>query len=78
MLFEPRACNIKEQVIEDPVSGLTIQFEVGANGHTYMRIYGDCLRHGNREIEFGGSGLEAAAGTAMVGPHRPTWSVRLG
>ncbi len=67
-------CRIKEQIIEDPVSGLTLQFVSmpGSDAPVRLRIYGD-LPHGNREILFNAAGEEAGAGTALQGACRPSW-----
>lgn len=73
---EPRECRIREQVFEDEATGLTFQFEVGENGHTYMRIFGP-VEKGNREFEFGDTGLLGGVGTVMDGTNRPTWAVNL-
>lgn len=74
-----KACNIREQIIED-ASGLTFQFEVKKgirNGktvqETVMRIFGESLPFGNREIIFGPDGLETASGTSTRGLCRPAW-----
>ena len=63
---------VAEQIIEDPVSGLTIQFERVADGTGRMRIYGD-LPYGNREFVFDKNGTEAGAGTALTGLCRASW-----
>lgn len=65
-------CLIREQIIEDPVSGLTLQFEYRDNGTSKLTIYGD-LPFGSREIIFDENGEEAAAGTAITGPCRASW-----
>ncbi len=67
-------CAIREQVIEDPVSGLTLQFihMPDSDAPVRLRIHGD-LPHGNREILFNHDGVEAGAGTALNGSCRPSW-----
>ena len=67
-------CAIREQIIEDPVSGLTFQFVSmpGNDAPTRLRIFGN-LPHGNREILFDKNGDEAGAGTALNGSCRPNW-----
>ena len=65
-------CQIKEQIIEDEASGLTLQFERSDDGTCRLRIYGD-LPFGNREIYFDAEGEEGGAGTALVGLCRPSW-----
>ena len=76
MAIKPNGINwtIKEQIIEDPVSGLTFQFETDPeNDAPYrLRIFGN-LPYGNREILFDVNGGEAAAGTYPNGTCRPTW-----
>lgn len=63
---------IREQIVEDPASGLTFQFEVDPTGKRRFRIFGN-LPFGNREIIFDQNGKEAGAGTAMTGLCRPAW-----
>lgn len=76
MTTKPSAGNwtIKEQIIEDAVSGLTLQFEIDPESSAPMRlrIYGD-LPFGNREIIFDRNGEEAGSGTLMSGHCRPAW-----
>ena len=66
-------CAIREQIIEDPVSGLTIQFVSmpESDAPVRMRIFGD-LPYGNREILFDKNGDEAGAGTAFGGSCHPS------
>jgi hypothetical protein len=63
---------VKEQIIDDLASGLTIQFEVAPDGEPRLRIYGELLPFGNREIQFHRDGTLAGAGTA-TGICRPSW-----
>ena len=65
-------CEIAEQIIEDEVSGLTLQFVRCDDGTSRLRIYGD-LPLGNREIYFDANGNEGGAGTALVALCRPNW-----
>ena len=65
-------CIIKEQIIEDLVSGLTLQFERLDTETTKLTIYGD-IPFGNREIIFDKDGEETGAGTALMGVRRPSW-----
>lgn len=69
-----RAWSVKEQIIEDPVTGLSFQFSVvdGSDAPFRLRIFG-CHPAGNREILFNAAGEEAGAGTAFRGACRPTW-----
>lgn len=81
---DAKLCNIREQIIEDLASGLTIQFEVKKGlrdgkivDETVMRLFGDKLPYGNREIVFGKNGEETAAGTYAGGLCKPTWQTRI-
>ena len=69
-----RKLNIAEQIIEDPVSGLTIQFAVAPDGTSRLRLYGDALRFGNRELLFDREGAEAGGGTALTDFCQPSAS----
>lgn len=72
-------CRIREQMIEDPVSGLTFQFvcKRGSDAPYRLLIYDD-LPFGNREFLFNAEGAEAGAGTALSGSCRPTWLREVG
>ena len=76
-------CVIKEQIVQDLGSGLTIQFERMPNGETYMRIFDThdeelgLMPFGNREIIFTNDGLEAGAGTFVSGKCKPTWRTEI-
>lgn len=59
---------IREQIIEDPVSGLTFQFDIDNSGTCWFRVIGDALPFGNREFLFSESGDEAGAGTYAAKP----------
>lgn len=67
-------CEIREQIIEDPVSGLSFQFVYvpESDAPVRLRIVGD-LAFGNREILFDRNGAEAGAGTSLVGSCSPSW-----
>ncbi|MCZ6607709.1 MAG: hypothetical protein O7A64_08590 [Alphaproteobacteria bacterium] len=67
-------CGIREQIIEDPVSGLTFQFLLvpDSDAPVRLRVFG-ALPHGNREFLFDRNGQEAGAGTAFSGTCRPSW-----
>jgi len=72
-------CLIKEQIVEDPVSGLTVQFSCapGTDAPVRIRIFGG-LPYGNRELLFNAEGEMAGAGTALNGSCRPTWLKEVG
>ena len=67
-------CSIREQIIEDAASGLTLQFihKPDSDAPYRLLIYGN-LPNGNREILFDVDGAEAGAGTALVDACRPSW-----
>ncbi len=73
-------CSIREQIIEDPVTGLTIQFAYmpGSDAPFRLRLFGKSLPHGNREILFDPTGAEAGAGVATMDACRPTWLREVG
>ena len=68
-----RDWTIKEQIIEDPVSGLAIQFEVMPDGDRRLRLFGSSLRFGNRELVFNEGGKMAGSGTHLAGHCKPAW-----
>ena len=76
MAIKPDAgtLKIKEQIIEDPVTGLSFKFIVvpGSTARYRLRIFGS-LPYGSREFLFDEDGAEAGAGTAMGGSCRPSW-----
>jgi hypothetical protein len=65
-------CQVREQIIEDRASGLTLQFECD-DGRLRLVICGDQLPIGNREILFDEQGREAGAGTMVGEFRRPPW-----
>ena len=65
-------CAIREQIVEDLASGLTLLFEC-ENGHARLVIAGKSLPYGNREIIFDHDGREAGAGTLVGKFRRPSW-----
>ena len=70
-------CKIREQIIEDPVSGLTLQFELRDDGSTQLRIVGN-IPFGNRDFVFDDTGAEVGAGVSVAGTCRPTWIREVG
>jgi len=65
-------CHVREQIIEDAASGLTLQFECN-DGRLRLVLAGGPLTLGNREILFDEQGREVAAGTLTGKFRRPTW-----
>lgn len=66
---------VPEQILEDPASGLTFQFEVmpgDSDAPLRLRIFGD-LPFGNREILFNRGGSKVGSGTLVSGRCKPTW-----
>lgn len=70
------SCSIREQIIEDAASGLTLLFECD-NGRPRLVIAGRNLPYGNREILFDEQGKEAGAGTLVGNFRRPSWLKRV-
>ena len=62
---------IKEQIIDDLASGLTLQFEKAPDGEGVLRIFGD-LPFGNRSLAFTVDGQLTGAGTHLTGSC-PSW-----
>jgi hypothetical protein len=58
-----KTVHIKEQVIDDPASGLTIEFKARDDGETRIYLRGSELPFGKREIHFDKDGNYAGAGT---------------
>jgi hypothetical protein len=65
-------CKVREQIIEDAASGLTLQFECD-DGRMRLVLAGKALNLGNREILFDHEGREAGAGTLVGEFRRPSW-----
>jgi hypothetical protein len=65
-------CQVREQIIEDPASGLILQFECN-DGRLRLVLAGKPFNVGNREILFDHQGREAAAGTLIGEFRRPNW-----
>ena len=69
--------SVKEQIVEDPVSGLTFQFEVLPSGTKILRIFGERLPYGNRDIFFDQDGIEDGSGTSTSGLCKPSWPTEI-
>jgi hypothetical protein len=68
-----RMCQIREQILRDPASGLTFQFELDAQGQTRFRIFGEVLPAGNWELGFENGDL-SFSGTNLR-PCKPSWAI---
>lgn len=68
---------ILEQIIEDPVSGLALQFEV-SNGKPVLRIYiqGEPIVT-HRDIFFAPGGDCEGAGSQVSGCTKPAWPTKI-
>jgi hypothetical protein len=65
-------CRVREQIIEDPASGLILQFECD-DGRLRLVLAGRSMPVGNREILFDEQGREAGAGTLVGEFRKPSW-----
>jgi hypothetical protein len=66
-----RLCAIREQIVEDLPSGLTLQFEAFEGG-VRLTIAGKAL-HSNREIIFDAEGGAVQTGASKHAFRRPSW-----
>lgn len=57
--------NIKEQVIKDLVTGLTLTFKKETTGGTLLHITGGILPHKNRDFTFSPNGDCDGRGTSF-------------
>ena len=64
---------VREQIIEDPVTELSFQFEVANDGTFRLRVYGNSLPLGNREFIFDANGEMCGTSTVMSGLCKPAW-----
>ena len=67
---------VKDQLIDDDVSGLTLRFETLPTGEPVLRLYGAILPHGNRVIRFSQAGEVKHLATSVLGTERPNWPYR--
>ena len=81
MALKPNAsvCGIREQIIEDLITGITIQFEhmPGSDSPFRLRLSGN-VDYGNREFLFDADGAVAGAGTSLIGVGKPSWLKEVG
>lgn len=63
---------ILEQIIEDAVSEVTLQFKRSGDGGFILNLFGN-FPLGNRTLVFDANGELAGSGTHLGGCTRPTW-----
>ena len=75
MPIKPRGqtCRIREQIVEDLPSGLTLQFEALEGGGVSLTIAGKALGGGNRQILFDGEGQAIQTRASAQAFRRPSW-----
>ncbi len=61
---DAKILNIKEQLVNDEVTGLMLIFRVAPNGETRLHIVGESLLFGNRDFQFDKEGNLVGTGTA--------------
>lgn len=62
-----KTLSIKEQIINDMVTELTLIFSVTPNGEARLQLLGDNLPFGNRDFQFDKNGRLAGTGTGLNG-----------
>ena len=67
MMLKPNAqtARIKEQFINDEVTGLLLIFRVTSSGEARLQLQGDILPYGNRDFQFDMNGELAGTGTGL-------------
>jgi len=65
LLPNSKTLNIKEQIIDDLVSGLTLVFRITPSGEARLHLLGDNLPLGNRDFQFDRSGELAGTGVSL-------------
>jgi len=63
-----KSWTVMAQSIDDPASGLSVHFEVAADGSSILRLISDTLPHRNREFLFDTEGRHIASGTDATFP----------
>ena len=66
-------CRVREQIVEDLPSGLTLQFEAVEGGGVMLTIAGKALGGGNREILFDADGHAFQTRASPQAFRRPSW-----
>lgn len=62
-----KTLQIKEQVINDLVTGLTLVFRITPSGEARLHLSGDNLPFGNRDFQFDSEGRLAGTSTGLNG-----------
>lgn len=60
-----KTLHIKEQLINDQVTGLTLIFQVTSGGEANLQLLGDNLLFGNRDFQFDTGGRLVGTGTGV-------------
>ena len=55
---------LREQIIEDPVTGITFKVERTASGEGWLRLHGN-IEFGNRDLMFDAEGRLVGTGTGL-------------
>ncbi|OGN97457.1 MAG: hypothetical protein A2Z77_05360 [Chloroflexi bacterium RBG_13_51_36] len=66
-MIAKKVFTIKQQVVKDLATGLTIEFKAREDGEFRLYLSGSILPLGNREIHFGKEGDYVGAGTWLKG-----------
>ena len=61
---DAKTLNIKEQFVNDEVTGLILIFRVAPNGEARLHIGGESLPFGNRDFQFDSNGELIGTGTS--------------
>ncbi|MBA7624975.1 hypothetical protein ES703_32395 [subsurface metagenome] len=62
-----KTVKIKEQIIDDPATGLMVVFRLTPSGESRLHLVGDILPFGNRDFQFGADGELVGTGTGTCG-----------
>ncbi len=67
LLTNAKTINIKEQIINDPATGLMLVLRLTPSGEPRLHLVGDILPFGNRDFQFGADGELVGTGTGTCG-----------
>lgn len=73
-----KQCMILEQILEDPVTNLTIKFEKRSYGGCSIQLFktdpnNEIMEFGNRDLGFDENGEHSDAGTALSNCRQPSF-----